>query len=235
MNDATTIFAPDVAVALAAELFPDAVEVAVTYPWEAPDGLWPDEIASLAKPVDKRLREFAAGRRAARQAMSRLGVSEAAIPQGSDRAPVWPRGVVGSLSHTDTICLAAVAHRGQFAALGLDIEEDADLPVDLWPEVLTPIETAWLSVQPDDLRGRLARLIFSAKECAYKLQYPITGKLLGFEAFDITLDVETGQVEATLTDDVAPFAARTQFAGRFAFGAGLVLTAMTMPRSMLSA
>ncbi|WP_371227807.1 4'-phosphopantetheinyl transferase family protein [Roseovarius sp. 2305UL8-3] len=232
MNDVAAIFAPDTVVELASGLLPDAVEVAVAYPWEAPDGLWPEETASLSNPVDKRLREFAAGRRAARQAMSQLDLPAAAIPHGSDRAPVWPRGVVGSLSHTDTICVAVVAHSGQFSALGLDIEEDADLPRDLWPEVLTPIETAWLSVQPEKMRGRLARLIFSAKECAYKLQYPITGKLLGFGAFDITLDVETGQIEATLTDDVAPFVARTQFAGRFAFGAGLVLTAMALPRSM---
>ena len=90
------------------------------------------------------------------------------------------------------------------------------------------MELAWLSVQPEDIRGRLARLIFSAKESAYKLQYTMTGEILDFSAFEVTPDLETGQFEATLTRDVAQFPSRSQFAGRFAFGAGLVMTGMTI-------
>lgn len=232
MSDASGIFAPDTAEALARGLFPDDVAVAVSFPWDAPEGVLPEEVASLRAPIDKRLREFAAGRRAARAAMAQLDHAPKPVPHGADRAPQWPRGLSGSLSHTDAICIAVLASSGRYAALGLDVEEDADLPADTLPEVCTPMELAWLSVQPQDSRGRLARLIFSAKECAYKLQYPLTGELISFDAFEITPDLETGQFEATLTRDVAPFSERTHLSGRFAFGAGLILTGMALPRSM---
>jgi 4'-phosphopantetheinyl transferase EntD len=41
--------------------------------------------------------------------MDALGLPERPIPMGRDRAPVWPEGVVGSISHSDAFCLAAVA------------------------------------------------------------------------------------------------------------------------------
>lgn len=233
MSMARGIFAPDAAQSLVEGFFPSDVAVAVSFPWEAPEGLWPAEQASLRKPNHKRLAEFAAGRRAARKALARLGVPAQAVPQGPDRAPVWPQGVVGSISHTDSICIVALGHAPRHAALALDLEEDADLPPEIVPEICTREEGLWLSVQPQPLRGRLARLIFSAKECAYKLQYPLTHELLDFDAFEITPDLETGQFEATLTRPVAGFGERHQFFGRFAFDAGLMLTGMRLSRRAL--
>ena len=232
MNDDTGIFAPDTVQALAKDLFPDSVAVSLSFPWEGGHGLFPEEASSLPNAIEKRLNEFAAGRRAAHQAMRDLGLEPAAIPHHADRSPVWPGLVSGSISHTENICLAALGLAQEHAALGLDIEDDTDLPADLWPVVGTSLETAWLSVQPEEARGRLARLIFSSKECAYKLQYPLTGQVLDFDAFEITPDLETGQFEATLTRDVGPFPARTHFPGRFAFGAGLVLTGMALPHTL---
>jgi len=233
MSIEAPIFAPDLVQAVARGLFPDDVALALSFPWEVAEGLLPDERASLRAPNDKRLREFAAGRRAARQAMLQLGLPASAVPHGPDRAPQWPAAVGGSITHSDSICLAALGHASHYAALAIDVEEDTDLPEDILTEVCSAMELAWLSVQPEGARGQLARLIFSAKECAYKLQYPLTGQLLGFEAFEITPDLETGQFEATLTQDVAPFAARHHFVGRFAFGAGLVLTGMALPHTAL--
>lgn len=228
MKGAQDIFVPDAVEPLARAFFGSDVAMAIRMPWEAPDGLWPAEIASLGKPNEKRLAEFAAGRRALRAAMAELGVREQAVPQGPDRAPVWPRGLVGSISHTDTICIAVLAHAPRHAALALDIEEDADLPTEILSEICTRDERSWLSVQPPEIRGSLARLIFSAKECAYKLQYPLTHALLDFDAFQITPDLETGQFEATLTRPVGTFPERHRFYGRFAFAAGLVLTGMSL-------
>lgn len=233
MNVAAEIFDPDMVERLAQGLFPLEVTVALAFPWDDPGDLMPQEAACLPRAIDKRLREFAGGRRAARAGMARLGHRPTAILHRSDRAPVWPAGLVGSISHTDAVCLAALTRSGDFAALGLDIEEDADLPDHIRHEVCTPTELAWLSVQPGHQRGRLARLIFCAKECAYKLQYPLTGQMLGFDAFEITPDLQTGQFEATLTRDVAPFAARAHFPGRFAFGANLVMTGMALPLTMV--
>ena len=230
MSVREAIFAPDTVEALARGLFPQDVALAITFPWEAQDDLHAEEAVSLHRPTEPRLREFAAGRRAARRAMADLGLPARPVPQGPDRAPVWPAGLVGSLSHSATVCIAVLGHAARFGALGLDIEEAADLPAEILPLVCTPAERAWLSVQPADWRGLLARLIFSAKECSYKLQYPQTREVLDFDAFEITPDLQTGQFEATLTRAVAAFPAQHQFTGRFAIGAGTLLTGMALPR-----
>lgn len=232
MIPAPNIFAPDELQSLAQGIFPDGVEVSIAFPWDAPDDLWPEEAACLPKALDKRLREFAAGRRAARVAMRALGHPANAILHGADRAPVWPEGLVGSISHTDDLCLSALASASRFSSLGLDLEEDADLPCEIWQDVCTITERAWLSVQPEAMRGRLARLIFCAKECAYKLQYPTSGQMLDFDAFEITLDLETCQFEATLTRPVPNFAERTRFSGRFATGMNMIMTGMALPHKL---
>jgi 4'-phosphopantetheinyl transferase EntD len=165
--------------------------------------------------VDKRHREFAAGRRAARAAMVELGQRGVAIPMGPDRAPVWPEGLVGSISHTDTHCLAAVARSGNVRSLGLDLETDLPLQQDLWPEICTSDEMAWLATQPTPTRGHLARLIFSAKEAVYKAQYPLTGQLLEFDAFEIIFDVVGGGFTAATQPPNRSLATKNVFLGRF--------------------
>ena len=229
MKDLADIFAEDTVEAMARDLFPEDVAVGFAFPWGAPEGLLPGEASGLVRPTEKRLAEFAAGRRAAHQAMERLGVPVRAVAHGPDRAPVWPRALVGGISHTDTHCLAVVAQEAHYVSLGLDLEDDKDLPADLIEVVCTSAERGWLSVQPDDLRGRLARLIFSAKECAYKAQFKMTRQLIGFEAFEITPDLETGQFEATFTQDVLPFTRGACLHGQFAFGGGVILTGMALP------
>ncbi len=229
MNTLADIFAEDTIEAIARHLFPDDVAVGFAFPWGAPEGLLPGEAAGLVNPTQKRLAEFAAGRRAAHQAMERLAVPVRAVAHGPDRAPVWPCGLVGGISHTATHCLAVVAEGARYAALGLDLEQDKNLPTDLIEVVCTPAERGWLSVQPDDLRGRLGRLIFSAKECAYKAQFGVTRQLIGFEAFEITPDLETGQFEATFTQDVLPFTRGACLHGQFRFDGGVIVTGMALP------
>ena len=222
------LFAPDEVLDMARGLFPADVVVELAYPWDAPNDLLLEERQCLHKANDKRLGEFAAGRRAARNAMAQLGYDKAAILHKADRSPQWPEGLTGSISHTDDICLAALTRQSDHAALGLDIEEDVPLPEEVLSTICTPSELAWLSICPEDVRGRFATLIFSAKECAYKLQYPLTGQMLEFDAFEITLDPETGQFEATFAQNVAPFKSRDCLHGRFAFGASLVITALAL-------
>ena len=66
--------------------------------------LWPGE--ALPGAIPRRQTEFSAGRAAARAAMTSLGFAAAAIPAAPDRAPVWPPGITGSISHSATACLA---------------------------------------------------------------------------------------------------------------------------------
>ena len=83
--------------ALAALLGPDAgVGYAAI---EGTHGLLPEEAPAIARAIPKRQAEFAAGRRAARAALTTLGHPAQAIPVGDRRAPIWPQGTVGAITH----------------------------------------------------------------------------------------------------------------------------------------
>jgi len=45
----------------------------------------------------KRLADFSTGRYCAIKALEQLGIQDAIIPIGEDRAPIWPEGIVGSI------------------------------------------------------------------------------------------------------------------------------------------
>jgi 4'-phosphopantetheinyl transferase EntD len=214
--------------ALARNLLGPKVFVAVTDPRARYGGLRPEETPAMTGAVPKRLLEFTAGRAAIRQAMKALGHPATAVPQGDDRAPVWPDGLAGGMTHSSTACIAALARTGQIRSIGLDLEDDSGLDADLLDVVCTLSERAWIAAQPIANRALLAKLIFSAKECAYKCQYPISQTLFGFETLEITPDLDTGQFEATFVTSVAPFAAGTCLHGRFSISGGSILTAMTL-------
>lgn len=148
--------------------------------------LLPAERAATAGMIDKRRREFAAGRAAARQAMVAIGYPPAAVPMQSDRAPLWPKGLVGSITHSSQAALAVVASTKTVRAVGIDLEEATPLTQDLWDIVLTSSEQASI---PD---GATAKRIFSAKEAVYKAQFPITGRPLEFT--DLTIRFEGSRI-----------------------------------------
>ncbi|QIE47405.1 4'-phosphopantetheinyl transferase superfamily protein [Pseudohalocynthiibacter aestuariivivens] len=212
-------------------MFGPRVAVSVTDPRNPKAPLWPAEAVAMTRATSARKSEFASGRAAARHAMQSLGHAPQAVPCGADRAPVWPRGLTGSISHTTGVCIAIVGETGSLRSVGVDVEDDSPLDDDLIPSVCTLAERAWLAIQPEAMRGNLAKLIFSAKECAYKCQFAVTGTLFDFDTLEITPDIDTGQFEATFTRDIAPFEAGTCFHGRFTVCQGVIVTAMVLARS----
>jgi 4'-phosphopantetheinyl transferase EntD len=179
--------------------------------------LWPGEAVPGAVPA--RQAEFAAGRTAARLALADLGLPPVAVPMGADRAPHWPAGLAGSLTHAGGVALAAVLRAP--AAVGIDIEPDADLPADVLDSILTPAERAALP----DLRA--ARVVFSAKEAFFKAQYPRTGRMIGFDAADVAL--QDGGLVLTVAAPLPGLPAGVRLAGRWARAGGFVLTALCLP------
>jgi 4'-phosphopantetheinyl transferase EntD len=183
-----------------------------------PVGLMPGE--AIGGMVPKRLAEFAAGRRAARAAIVQAGMVPAAIPHGPDRAPIWPEGVTGSISHCADLCIALAGRSMNWAGLGVDIEPEHDLEAALWPEILRPEERVWLdSLAPSD-RGVMALAIFVAKEAVYKAQYGISRTLFGFDALAISL---TGAgYAATFAHDVPRMARGSRLWGHLIHAGGYV-------------
>lgn len=82
--------------------------------------LYPEEEAVLEGASDHRRREFATVRSCARRALSRLGVERGPLVPGAQRAPVWPSGVVGSLTHCDGYRAAVVGRVSSVISLGID-------------------------------------------------------------------------------------------------------------------
>lgn len=215
---------------IAQSLFEPGIRTAEMDPRLALWGLLPEEDRIVARAVGRRRREFTAGRRCARRAMTALSHPAAPIGQNTDRSPVWPAGLIGSISHTESWCVAAVARKGDgFRAIGLDIEPAEALPDGLAPSICRAEELDWLDHLPSADRGLSARALFSAKECVFKLQFALTGAMLDFEAVSVRIDWRRSTFAATFTTGAAPFAPGDELHGRIAIrhghiGCGAALT-----------
>lgn len=177
----------------------------------------------VARAVEKRRREFITGRGLARDALGRLGVPAGPIGSGSAGEPLWPQGVVGSITHCDGFRACAVARSTHALAIGIDVEPDLPLPTGVVEDVVHGRERALLG---RDLGVDPGRLLFSAKEAVYKAWFPLTGRWLGFEDAEVSVDADARTFEAVLRVDSPPV--RT-FAGRWTVERGTVCAAVVVP------
>lgn len=162
--------------------------------------------------VPSRLYEFSAGRAAARAAMAEIELAPSAIPHAPSREPIWPAGVMGSITHTATACLAVVLPVGHYRGIGIDLEPQGALGPDLWRSILHPTEWERLASTPQCHQAKLAQAYFCAKEAAYKAQYPVSREILEFHDFIITF--QQGNFEARFQRDVGSFADQSVINGR---------------------
>ena len=130
--------------------------------------LHPQEEVLVAKAAPKRRRDFALGRACARAALSDLGQPDAVIGQGENGAPLWPAGVVGSITHTKGYAAALVAKVQQARGLGVDAERVGGVTQNLWPRLFDTDECGRLAMLDDPQQHIFATLFFSAKEAVYK-------------------------------------------------------------------
>ena len=214
--------------AMIAELLPTSVASADAFE-DAPDAtLWPGEQATVAHALERRRREFTTARVCARAALARLGIEPAAIVADQRGVPVWPTGIVGSITHCEGYRAAAVARESDVVTIGVDAEPNEPLPSGVLPLVSRAeerIHLARLAAERPDVCWD--RLLFSVKESVYKAWFPLTRRWLGFEHAFVTLDPGTGTFRAHLRD-VASVAGLTGFRGRWLVRDGLALTATTI-------
>lgn len=214
-----------------AQLLPAAVS-SVSLASDEPHGeLLPEEAAQFGWAVASRRHEFVAGRYCAHQALERLGLPASPILRGPRREPLWPSGVVGSITHCLGFQAAAVALARDVIALGIDAEPHDRLPANVLQSVSVPEERSWLARAPSGLHWD--RLLFSAKESVYKAWYPLTGRSLEFEQVNVRFEPVDGTFYARLLmlPPLRP-AAIDGFAGRFLVKNGLILTAITVLQSV---
>jgi 4'-phosphopantetheinyl transferase EntD len=174
------------------ELLPSGAFGAAEYEPQWDLTLLPEESRLVERAVPKRRREFAAARNCARRALLLLGERPGPILTGPNREPLWPSGVIGSITHCHDYCAAAVAYREEIVSLGIDAERNVALARELYDSICTPQELRAFrhsGVTAELLGADPGTLVFSAKESLYKAWYPITGAWLGFENAIIDLNI----------------------------------------------
>ncbi|ARX81898.1 4'-phosphopantetheinyl transferase [Streptomyces alboflavus] len=193
--------------------------------------LFPEEVAYVAKAVPKRQREFTTARHCARTALARIDVPPGPILRGDKGAPVWPEGVVGSMTHCLGYRAAVVARAGAVISVGVDAEPAEPLSD---PGVLELVSdekerAALAALAVTEPAVPWDRLLFSAKETVYKAWFPLARRWLGFE--DAHLDIRAdGTFSAALLVEgpVVAGARLTGFSGTWLVRDGVVVTAIVM-------
>lgn len=192
------------------------------------EGMALPPILSAAAP--KRRVEFLAGRYCAHRALDRLlGTSiDTPVGVGPRGAPVWPPGVVGSITHAHGFAAAAVALADDVAAIGIDSEGILSGPLarEIAPQIATATELEELEHDGHE-PATLLTVVFSAKESVFKCLHGIVGRYFDF------LDVRAARVQANrfeveLRTDLGRLARGTRFAGRFCVDGGFVHTGITL-------
>lgn len=143
--------------------------------------LLPGEFAAVASSGDKRVIDYSTGRYCVRRAQDILQLPREQVLR-EQRAPLWPSGCVGSISHCDIAASAILS--AAHASIGIDIERTDRVKAKLFPSLFTDKEVAALT----DLPEPAAAIMFSAKEAGYKAIYPIGKRFIGFHEAEVFLD-----------------------------------------------
>lgn len=136
--------------------------------------------------VHKRRAEFLAGRLVAKLAFFELGqltlTSNFNLKISNLRAPLWPEGIHGSITHTHNTSKCLLVPVKSRAFVGIDVENimDTSLASDVGMLIqsnseLNMLLTAGLS------RVVATTLLFSAKESLFKAVFPFVEKYLDFK------------------------------------------------------
>jgi 4'-phosphopantetheinyl transferase EntD len=140
--------------------------------------------------VDKRKAEFSTGRVLAARALDALDIPRRAIPKGDHNEPVWPDGVVGSITHNTKTCVVVLARDNVCGGIGVDVENlDADVG-SVSRMIMRADELSGLVGQHDDQFHSLVRLTFSAKESVFKAIFPLVRRFVDFDEVRISYDQE---------------------------------------------
>ena len=153
----------------------------------------------------KRREQFLMGRAAAHLALKSLTRSDTerySIGRGGAGEPLWPEGIVGSISHTDGAGVAVVGPKTEFEGLGIDIERTTrTISEGALKKIALPAERVWITDDPKQQKLRALQL-FCAKESIYKAYYPVTKKQMTFKDAFVRWEEEHQAFVGTLLSDL---------------------------------
>ena len=189
--------------------------------------------AELHEATAGRRLQFLAGRFCAMEALRRLDPRRPPTMVGRTErgTPMWPSGVVGSITHTDGFVSAAVARADEARSLGIDSERivtsEQARRVSThvsWPSELMHGREAGLD------RLQSITLVFSAKEAIFKCLYPLIGAMFYYHDVRIEgVEAATRTFRARLVKTLSSeFPAGMRVEGRFDLSGSLVHTGVCL-------
>lgn len=197
--------------------------------------LRPEDFLSCAiapvRGVAKRQAEYLAGRLCAREAL-RLLCGQALVPgRDEDGVPLWPAGLVGSITHGAGRAAAMVALARDWRGLGIDLEKhlSSERAAKLAGEILTPAELQRAAGLEPEAFARRVTLTFSLKESLFKALYPLVLNRFYFhDAELLAVDGETARLRLLL-DLHADWPRGSELLGRFSADASHLLSLVAVP------
>lgn len=195
--------------------------------------LFPEEEWIIRRAIESRRREFATARACARGALAKLGLPPQSIPADPHGSPMWPRGIVGSITHCAGYCAAAAGRTQDLAALAIDAEPNRQLRKGTLSVIASPSESRWVQkCLRESPHICWDRLVFCIKEAVYKAWFPLTGQSLGFEDVRIEIDRASRAFSAHLrvTVSVVDRLALSRMSGRWLVADGLIVASIALPQ-----
>ncbi len=126
-------------------------------------------------------RATGAGRDLARRLCAQIGVPVTEIVRSTGRFPLWPAGVLGSITHDAQLAAATVAPAHRLGGLGIDVEPGCHLSSEICAMLGSRRELSDFATVPFG-----AKALFSIKEAVFKAVNPCDGIFLDF--IDIRID-----------------------------------------------
>lgn len=194
----------------------------------------------VSRAVDSRKSDFGDARWCAHELLRSAG-KDAPILRADKGMPLFPAGIVGTLSHTKGLRCAMVGDVNDWQSVGLDVEKAEPLSGGVFHSVTSTTERWALSRLAGSARceNLLGTVLFSAKESVYKSWFPLTGRFLDFDEAELSLDIDSGELgglavggrwRARLLASESPV---SEITGSWVMKDGFVATACGVPPSDL--
>lgn len=136
---------------------------------------------SLLSPyaTEKRKNDFLLGRTAAHQALEQLHYFQTPILQGANNEPIWPKNIIGSITHSNKIGVAVATSTKYGRGIGIDLEQlHTKNKWNLVHHICLDSEKKYAQQTKNPSQTLL--LLFSAKESIYKAFFPLCQSILRF-------------------------------------------------------
>ena len=141
---------------------------------------------SLSKAVPHRKAEFLAGRFCVKQSLEQLGLKDVSVGIGKHRNPIWPKNVVGSITHCDGFACGVVAKKENLQAIGIDSQSILvdSVAEEICSQVFSTREFDAL-LRSEDSKNPIITAVFAAKEAFFKCHYPLLGNYFEFKDVEV--------------------------------------------------